>query len=85
MFDDGQLAKLGEIVDAGALRPLLDEKQCRLAEVGQAYDRLTSGQAVGKVVVDIQGIARIGKSAQRAVIDVTMAYSWPFAYDDWLE
>ncbi len=47
------LTKLSEIVDAGALQPLLDEKQFGLAEVGQAYDRLTSGQAIGKVVVEI--------------------------------
>lgn len=47
------LAKLSEIVDAGALKPLLDEKQFGLAEVGQAYDRLSSRQAIGKVVVDI--------------------------------
>jgi len=47
------LAKLAEIVDAGALTPLLDEKRFGLAEVGQAYDRLAGGQAVGKVVVDV--------------------------------
>lgn len=47
------LARLGEIVDAGALKPLLDETQFGLSEVGQAYDRLTSGQATGKVVVEV--------------------------------
>jgi len=47
------LAKLSEIVDAGALKPLLDEKQFGFDEVGEAYDRLTSGQAIGKVVVEI--------------------------------
>lgn len=47
------LAKLGEIVDTGALQPLLDEKQFGLGEVGKAYDRLTSGQGIGKVVVDV--------------------------------
>ena len=47
------LRKLCEIVDAGALRPLLDERQFGISEVGQAYDRLTSGQAVGKVVVEL--------------------------------
>lgn len=47
------LTKLGEIADAGALRPLLDEQRFGLAEVGQAYDRLTSGQAIGKVVVEL--------------------------------
>lgn len=48
------LAKLAEIVEAGALQPLLDEKQFGLAEVGKAYDRLSSGQAMGKVVVEIR-------------------------------
>lgn len=47
------LAKLAEIVDAGALVPLLDETQFRLDEVGQAHDRLTGGEAIGKVVVEI--------------------------------
>ena len=45
------LQKLSEIVDAGGLKPLLDEKQYSLAEAGSAYERLTSGQAIGKVVV----------------------------------
>lgn len=47
------LARLAEIADAGALTPLLDESRFTLAEVGQAYQRLTSGQAVGKVVVEL--------------------------------
>ncbi|WP_420861320.1 zinc-dependent alcohol dehydrogenase family protein [Algirhabdus cladophorae] len=47
------LAKLAQIVDAGALKPLVDEQRFNLDNVGAAYDRLTSGQAVGKVVVDI--------------------------------
>ena len=51
------LAKLAGVVDAGALRPLLDETQFGLEEVGRAHDRLTSGQAMGKVVVEIQGNA----------------------------
>ncbi len=48
------LQKLSEIVDAGALKPLLDENQFDLAEAGQAYDRLASGQALGKVVVEVK-------------------------------
>lgn len=47
------LAKLGELADAGALRPLLDEKHFGLADVGGAYERLTSGRAMGKVVVEV--------------------------------
>ncbi|MEJ8569588.1 zinc-dependent alcohol dehydrogenase family protein [Elongatibacter sediminis] len=51
------LTQLADIVDAGALKPLLDEQCFALSEVGQAYDRLTSGQAIGKVVVEIEGRA----------------------------
>ncbi|MES9851067.1 MAG: zinc-dependent alcohol dehydrogenase family protein [Candidatus Thiodiazotropha sp. L084R] len=47
------LAKLAEVVDLGALKPLLDETQFGIEEVGKAYDRLTSGKAIGKVVVEI--------------------------------
>ena len=47
------LRKLAEIVDAGSLRPILDEQQFSLEEVDKAHDRLTSGQAMGKVVVEI--------------------------------
>lgn len=47
------LAKLAEIADAGALKPLLDAKRFGLEEVGKAHDRLTSGQAIGKVVVEL--------------------------------
>ena len=47
------LAQLAAIVDAGALKPLLDEPRFGLADVGRAYARLGSGQAIGKVVVDI--------------------------------
>ncbi len=47
------LSKLAEIADAGALKPLLDETSFGLDEVGKAHDRLTSGQAIGKVVMEI--------------------------------
>lgn len=47
------LAELSDIVDSGALKPLLDEKTFSLTEVGNAYDRLTSGQAIGKVVLEV--------------------------------
>lgn len=47
------LAKLAEIADAGALKPLLDETRFGLDEVGKAYARLASGQAMGKVVVEV--------------------------------
>jgi NADPH2:quinone reductase len=47
------LAQLAQIVDLGAVKPLLDEQRFNLSDVGEAYDRLTSGQAVGKVVVEV--------------------------------
>lgn len=47
------LTRLAAIVDAGELKPLLDSTRFGLDEVGKAYDRLSSGQAIGKVVVGI--------------------------------
>lgn len=47
------LRKLAEIVDAGGLQPVLDDQRFSLGEVGKAHDRLSSGQAMGKVVVDV--------------------------------
>ncbi len=47
------LSELAKIVDAGGLRPVLDEKEFSLEDVGKAHDRLSSGQAMGKVVVAI--------------------------------
>ena len=47
------LTELAKIVDAGKLTPILDEKNFGLEEIGKAHDHLTSGQAMGKVVVTI--------------------------------
>ncbi|SFR47467.1 Alcohol dehydrogenase GroES-like domain-containing protein [Yoonia tamlensis] len=47
------LAKLAAIIDAGDLKPLLDDQAFGFAEVGNAYAHLSSGKAVGKVVVDV--------------------------------
>lgn len=47
------LAELAEIVDAGALRPVLDESSFSLQEIGKAHARLSSGQAMGKIVVTV--------------------------------
>ena len=47
------LSQLAEIVDAGALTPLLDATRFDMESVGQAHDHLTGGDAMGKVVVDI--------------------------------
>ena len=45
------LSKVAEIIDAGSLKPLLDETAFSFEQVGEAYARLGSGQAIGKVVV----------------------------------
>lgn len=46
------LAKLSGIIDGGGLKPLLDEKEFSLEEAGEAYARLESGKAIGKVVLE---------------------------------
>lgn len=46
------LGDLTRIVESGGLKPVLDEQRFTLEEAGQAYARLESGQAMGKVVVD---------------------------------
>jgi len=45
------LRKVAQVVEAGGLRPVLDETNYTLEDVGQAYARLESKQAMGKVVV----------------------------------
>ena len=40
------------VADAGGLKSLVDEKTFALEEVGQAYAHLSSGKAMGKVVVN---------------------------------
>ena len=47
------LDELTGIAEAGALHPVLDQQRFKLAETGQAHARLASGQAMGKVVVEI--------------------------------
>lgn len=47
------LRKLAEIVEAGALKPVLDEQNFRLEQAGDAHARLASGQAMGKVVIEV--------------------------------
>lgn len=47
------LTKLAEIVDAGKLKVIVDDQFFSMEEIGKAHDRLTSGQALGKVVVTI--------------------------------
>lgn len=45
------LRNITKIVEAGNLKPLLDEQQFSLENVGEAYARLESKKAMGKVVV----------------------------------
>ena len=47
------LRDLAALVDAGAVKPLLDDRRFTLAQVGDAYARLKSGRALGKVVVEV--------------------------------
>ncbi|GAB4293381.1 MAG: zinc-dependent alcohol dehydrogenase family protein [Methylophaga sp.] len=51
------LKALCTIVEAGSLKPVLDEKRFSLEEAGLAHDRLTSGQAMGKVIVENSELA----------------------------
>ncbi len=45
------LRTLADIVDAGGLRPVLDDTRFSLDQAGEAHARLESGQAMGKVVI----------------------------------
>ncbi|WP_345535599.1 zinc-dependent alcohol dehydrogenase family protein [Variovorax defluvii] len=47
------LTQVAQLVDAGQLRPLVDSQRFTLDQAGDAHARATSGQAVGKVVVDV--------------------------------
>ncbi|GEA02775.1 quinone oxidoreductase [Alteromonas sp. KUL17] len=48
------LKQLARIVDAGALKPIIDAENFTLEQIAQAHDRLASGNAVGKVVVTVE-------------------------------
>lgn len=48
------LSDVARIVEAGGLNPIVDENRYSLEEAGQAHARLESGQAMGKVVIEIQ-------------------------------
>jgi len=47
------LSALADLVDQGKVTPLLDTPRFELAQAGAAYDRLVSGQATGKVVIEL--------------------------------
>jgi len=48
------LNAITKIVSSGALRPVLDDNEYSLEQIGLAHDRLASGQGMGKIVVDIK-------------------------------
>lgn len=45
------LTRLSRMIDAGRIRPLLDEKRFGLFDAAEAHRRLESGEAVGKVTL----------------------------------
>ncbi|MEM8571544.1 MAG: zinc-dependent alcohol dehydrogenase family protein [Pseudomonadota bacterium] len=46
------LRTLADLVDRGVVKPVLDQTRFGIDQVGDAYARLASGQALGKVVVE---------------------------------
>lgn len=46
------LQHVTQIIEAGELKPVLDENRFSLEEVGKAHAHLESGKAIGKVVVE---------------------------------
>jgi len=51
------LRAIAKMVDAGKLRPLIDDSRFTLENAAEAYRRLKSGEATGKVVIDVAGAA----------------------------
>ena len=47
------LAQLADLVDTGVVEPLLDDTRFAIPETGAAYAHLKSGQALGKVVIEL--------------------------------
>ena len=45
------LSEAARLVDAGKLRPLMDQERFGYSEAGQAHARLEAGQAIGKIVL----------------------------------
>lgn len=45
------LRKVASLVDAGNLKPLIDEEQFSFSQVAQAHDRLDQNKAIGKIVL----------------------------------
>jgi NADPH:quinone reductase-like Zn-dependent oxidoreductase len=51
--DGGQLAQLGTLIEAGAIRPVLD-RIFPFDQANEAFAYLETGRAMGKVVVELQ-------------------------------
>jgi NADPH:quinone reductase len=51
------LREVAALVDEGKLRPLVDDSPFTLATAAEAYRRMQSSEATGKVVIDIAGTA----------------------------
>lgn len=47
------LTRVGRLVEAGRIRPLIDTRRFTLADLEGAHDRVTGGEAIGKVVIQI--------------------------------
>ena len=60
IYDQGRerhgqiLAELARIAEAGELKPVLDQERFSLADVGAAHARLASGEAMGKIAIDVE-------------------------------
>ncbi|MGL5867127.1 MAG: NAD(P)-dependent alcohol dehydrogenase, partial [Dermatophilaceae bacterium] len=54
--DGADLRRLVELVDAGAVRPVID-RRFALDEVAAAVDHVAAGRARGKVVIDVEAVA----------------------------
>lgn len=46
------LRRVAELVDAGAIAPMLDEMRFGISQASPAHERLASGRAIGKVVLE---------------------------------
>lgn len=47
------LSKIATLVDTGHIKPLLDETRFSIWQVAKAHDYYSSGQAIGKVVLEV--------------------------------
>jgi NADPH2:quinone reductase len=47
------LTEIAELVDAGKITPIIDERNFSIWEVAKAHDLLSSGKAVGKITLTV--------------------------------